>query len=151
MSDRSLVFIALQTADGSYLCAEGGGGRELVANRPAVGPWETFRLIWLSDSTLALRAFNGQHVCAENGGGREVVANRDAIGPWETFTWRVVGLRGDRTDRIALRAFNGQHVCAENGGGREVVANRDAIGEWERFRIVTPPDSVLRMVGGWGA
>lgn len=25
-----------------YLCAEGGGGSELVANRAAIGPWETF-------------------------------------------------------------------------------------------------------------
>jgi len=36
--------IALRTANGSYVCAEGGGGREVVANRPARGPWETFTI-----------------------------------------------------------------------------------------------------------
>ena len=46
---------ALVTANGSYVCAEGGGGRELVANRPAQGPWETLRFAWLSPSDLADR------------------------------------------------------------------------------------------------
>jgi hypothetical protein len=124
-----------------------GGGREIVANRPAVGPWETFRLTWLSDNTVALTAVNGQHVCAESGGGRELVANRSAIGPWETFIWTVVG---HGAYLVALKAANGQYVCAENGGGRELVANRDAIGDWERFRLVTPPDSVTQMIHGWG-
>ena len=119
----------------------------MVANRPAVGPWETFKFIWLPGNTLALRALNGQHVCAENGGGREVVANRNDIGPWETFVWRVEGLAGDSVDRISLRASNGQFICAENGGGGEVVANRDSVGAWERFRLVSPPSSVLQIVG----
>jgi hypothetical protein len=148
MGNRELAYVAFQTHNGSYVCAENGGGREIVANRPAVGPWETFRLTWLSDNTVALTAVNGQHVCAESGGGRELVANRSAIGPWETFIWTVVGHGAYLL--VALKAANGQYVCAENGGGRELVANRDAIGDWERFRLVTPPDSVTQMIHGWG-
>jgi hypothetical protein len=34
--------IALRTSDSHYICAEGGGGKEVVANRDAIGPWETF-------------------------------------------------------------------------------------------------------------
>lgn len=37
--------IALQSHHGLYLCAEGGGGKRVLANRWEVGPWETFRLI----------------------------------------------------------------------------------------------------------
>jgi len=36
--------IALRAANGQYLCAEGGGGREVVENRNAVGTWETFEV-----------------------------------------------------------------------------------------------------------
>ena len=78
--------IHLRANNGQYVCAEGGGGREVVANRDARGPWETFTVERVrSGDNIALRANNGQYVCAEGGGGREVVANRNARGPWETF------------------------------------------------------------------
>lgn len=77
--------VALRAWDGKYVCAEGGGGRELVANRDVIGSWETFGLIDLGGGGFALQAKNGKYVCAEGGGGRELVANRDQIGPWETF------------------------------------------------------------------
>ncbi len=37
--------VALRANNGKYVCAEGGGGGTLVANRTAIGPWETFTLI----------------------------------------------------------------------------------------------------------
>ena len=76
--------IALQAFNGKYVCAEDGGGRELVANRDAIDTWETFELLGV-DGGFALKADNGQYVCAEDGGGRELVANRDVIDTWETF------------------------------------------------------------------
>ncbi|MEU1971177.1 hypothetical protein ABZ477_05965 [Microbacterium sp. NPDC019599] len=36
---------ALQASNGRFLCAEGGGGRELVANRGQIGEWETWRYV----------------------------------------------------------------------------------------------------------
>lgn len=36
--------VAFQAANGQYVCAEGGGGGEVVANRDAIGPWETFTI-----------------------------------------------------------------------------------------------------------
>ena len=36
--------IHLRANNGQYVCAEGGGGREVVANRSARGAWETFEL-----------------------------------------------------------------------------------------------------------
>jgi hypothetical protein len=127
---------ALVTHNASYVCAEGGGGRELVANRPAKGPWEIFRFQWLSETgdrgTVALIAANGQFVCAEGGGGRELVANRGAIGPWETFRY-IWWAAPD--DKISLQTADGSFVCAEGGGGRELIANRPGIGPWEKFSI----------------
>ncbi len=120
--------IALQATNGQYVCAEGGGGQKLVANRDAIGPWETFTLTELGIGKVALQAANGQYVCAEGGGGQLVVANRDAIGPWETFTLTDLG-----NDKVALQAANGQYVCAIAGGGQDLIANRDALGPWETF------------------
>ena len=34
-------------ANSRYVTAEAGGGRPLIANRTAIGPWEKFRLIRL--------------------------------------------------------------------------------------------------------
>ena len=79
------VCIALKASNGQYLCAKGGGGQQIVANRPSAGAWETFRLIDLDDGRVALQAYNGQYLCAKNGGGDQIVANRDSVGAWETF------------------------------------------------------------------
>ncbi len=123
--------IALRAASGQYVCAEEGGddvGR-VTATRDRRGPWETFRVHWLSGSTIALETDRGRFLCAELGGGRELVANRTAIGPWERFTLVQIG------GRIALKTYNGHYVCAEAGGGRELVADRTAIGPWELFTV----------------
>ncbi len=83
--------IHLRANNGQYVCAEGGGGGPVVANRVMAREWETFELVdrngppLRSGDPVGLIANNGQFVCAEDGGGREVVANRNAIGPWETF------------------------------------------------------------------
>ena len=37
--------VALQAFRGQYLCAEGGGGDGVAANRDWVAGWETFKLI----------------------------------------------------------------------------------------------------------
>ncbi|MEI6104269.1 MAG: SdrD B-like domain-containing protein [Methanothrix sp.] len=122
--------VALQAANGQYVCAEGSGGGAVVANRNAVGAWETFRVIDLGNGNVALLAANGQYVCAVGGGGNGVAANSNSLGAWETF--KLID-RGN--GYYALQASNGQYVCAENGGGSTVVANRNAIGAWEMFRF----------------
>ena len=44
--------IALQAANGLYVCAEGGGGREVGASRRRAGPWETFEVLDLEADDL---------------------------------------------------------------------------------------------------
>ena len=124
-------YIALQARNGQYVVAEGGGGREVNANRNAIGPWEIFHVVPLGGTEVALQANNGQFVVAEDGGGREVNANRNAIGPWERLN--VIRLWPPQDDAVALQVHNDQFVVAEDGGGREVNANRDFLGPWETF------------------
>jgi Zn-dependent metalloprotease len=84
--------VTLYAADGRYLCAEGGGGQNVVANRALPGAWERFT-VWkvngsgtiVSGNTVALQASNGNYWCAEGGGGSVVNANRTSVGPWEKF------------------------------------------------------------------
>ena len=123
--------VALRAVNGQYLCAEGSGGGAVVANRNAIGGWETFKLIDRGNGYYALQAANGQYLCAEGGGGDGVVANRNVIGGWETF--KLID-RGN--GNVALQAANGQYLCAEGGGGDGVVANRNAIGGWETFKLI---------------
>ena len=52
-----------------FVCAEGAGAQPLIANRAAVGAWETFARVNNSDGTISLRAtVNNKYVVAENGG-----------------------------------------------------------------------------------
>jgi hypothetical protein len=125
--------IALRAYNGQYVCAEGGGGGQVVANRGEARQWETFRIIKLpGENKVAFKAYNGQFVCAEGGGGGQVVANRGEAREWETFT--MIKLPGE--NKVAFRAYNGQYLCAEGGGGRELVANRPAAREWETFTMI---------------
>lgn len=146
------ISIRFKASNGHYLCAEAGGGREVIANRVEQGPWETFTAETsdtsngplMSGQRVALRTANGQYVCAEGGGGGQLVANRATVGPWETFTivhadlsmGEIVSGQG-----VILRTANGQFLCAEGGGGREVLTDRTSIGAWETFmvEVESPP------------
>ncbi|MBC7078963.1 MAG: hypothetical protein H5T42_00555 [Methanothrix sp.] len=137
-----LRYILLKAYNGQYVAAEGGGGREVVANKVGSG-WEIFGLADLGNSNVALQAPNGQYVCAENGGGGIVKATSNNIGSWETFRLLDLG-----ANKIALQAYNGQYLCAEGGGGREVVANRDWVLGWETFEMIDPVNIALQAYNG---
>lgn len=124
--------IALRAHNGQYVCAEDGGGRELVANRDHIREWETFELCKLDSQQIALKAYNNQFVRAEGGGGGKVNADKSEIHSHELF--KLHDLTGNK---VALQTLDkGKYVCAEGGGGREIVANRDQIGSWETFELI---------------
>jgi hypothetical protein len=135
--------INLRSINGYYVCAEGGGGREVVANRYAAGPWETFTLLDTnggsleSGDTVNIQSISGYYLCAEGSGGREVVANRYQPYSWEQFVITNLSTGGTVSSghQIAIQVNNGQYWCAENGGGSVVNANRSWIGPWEQFTI----------------
>ena len=98
-SDDSLSsgdLVCLQAANGQYLTAEGGGGREVAANRGRPGDWETFIIEEVGSGTIRsgdqirLRTPDGKYyMTAEmgpNGGGDVVNMNRTEAAAWETFT-----------------------------------------------------------------
>ena len=120
-------------ANGRLVCAESAGRGSLIANRSAVGPWETFTMIDRGGGTVALRAAaDNMYVCAENGGASSLIANRYSPNLWETF-----GLITNSDGSFSLRSqANGRLVCAEAAGGAPLIANRDAIGQWERFDLI---------------
>jgi len=122
--------VALRASNGQYVCAEGGGGQAVVANRDAIGEAESLNLIYLDTNRVALQVNNGMYLCAEGGGGQALVANRTAIGAWETFA-----LMDRGGGQVALQAYNGEYVCAEGGGGQVLIANRGAVGPWETFAL----------------
>jgi Fascin domain len=130
---------ALKTANGHYVCAEGGGGSWLVANRTQPNDWEFFAFDDAGGERVTIRAHNGQYVCAEPSGA--VFANRGSASTWEH--WTVVRLDGGA---IALRSAHGKFLCAEGGGGGAVVANRDAASTWETF-VPVPPVQITAAIG----
>ena len=68
------------------MCADNAGANPLIANRTAVGPWESFYELDAGNGNVALRSIaNGQIVCADNAGANPLIANRTAIGGWESF------------------------------------------------------------------
>jgi hypothetical protein len=126
--------IALRShANNGYVCAENAGAAPLIANRTAIGTWETFDVLDAGGGNIALRAHaNSRIVTAENAGAASLIANRTAIGLWETFQ-----LIHNANGSVSLRALvNNQYVCAENAGAAALIANRTAIGTWEEFDLV---------------
>jgi len=77
--------IVLKAANGKYVSAVDGGGRELVANRDKVTPSETFTVV-RRGGTVALQAANGLFVSPQQGGGGAVLANGPAFDSWEALT-----------------------------------------------------------------
>jgi hypothetical protein len=127
--------VALQAAaNNKYVSADNGGNLPLIANRGAIGSWETFDLIDLGNNNVALRAHaNNKYVSADNGGNLPLIANRGAIGSWETFDLIDLG-----NNNVALRAHaNNKYVSADNGGNLPLIANRNTYAQWETFKLIT--------------
>jgi hypothetical protein len=123
--------VSLQAWNGQYVCAEGGGGGEVLANRNEIDEWATFDLIELKENEIGLRAKNREYVYAEGGGGGEILASRKRLSEWETFTLDKLG-----DERVQLRAAKGQYVSVENDERGTVVAWRGKPHEWATFRLI---------------
>jgi hypothetical protein len=128
--------VALQAANGMYVCAEGGGG-PVVANRPVAGPWDAFTL-YRHGNLVSLQSMNGLFLCAEGGVGSSLVANRATAGPWETFEMLDLG-----SGKIALRTLPAQmsdaSMLVELHIPLDVCNNHSCNGERDRIPGSTAP------------
>ncbi|HEY2672923.1 MAG TPA: hypothetical protein VGJ07_21515, partial [Rugosimonospora sp.] len=106
-------------ANGDYVTADNAGAAPLIANRTAIGPWETFDVLDAGNGNIALRAHaNNNIVTADNAGASPLIANRTAIGGWETFQ-----LIHNPDGSTSLKALvNNDYVTADNAGAAPLIA-----------------------------
>ena len=119
-------------ANSNYVCADNAGAAALIANRTAIGPWESFDLITNPDGSISLRAHaNNTYVTAANTT-TPLIANATTITTAQEFD-----LITNADGSISLRAHaDNDYVTAENAGAAPLIANRVAIGGWEEFDLI---------------
>ena len=82
--------IALQAANGKYVCCDDKRGGLLVADRAQISDWETFTLMPQENGTVALQAWNKRYVTAEYSRTDKLKGAlfgiREEIREWERFT-----------------------------------------------------------------
>ena len=86
---RGLTLLGLadvRHGSGAFVTADLNHGGTLIANRTAIGTWETFTLLHIGNGRVGLGALaNKMIVTAEAAGAQPLIANRTQIGTWETF------------------------------------------------------------------
>jgi hypothetical protein len=134
----------IQTNNGRYVTAVGGGGRTtdvMHTNATVPSTWERFTLVYSGQgSYYGLRTAFGYWVTADASGGLSSsvypdVLHTDAtlLQNWEKFTF-VSSADGT----FGIRAFDGHLLSAVDGGGRTSRAfdsNRTVLSTWEKFRF----------------
>jgi hypothetical protein len=128
---RDPVTTTLRSSLGYYLCAEGGGGREVMADRTEAGPWEQWTVSHNDDGTVSLQAQDGHYLTAEIDG--TVACRADVSGEWERYE---IEVRDDAI--VCFKSHHGTYLQAPEGGGpkiRLVQVDDDPPrpGEWEFF------------------
>ena len=141
------IAITLQSINGYYVTAEGGGGGDVNANRTAAYAWESFELIDLnggsleSGDTVYVQTSNFYYFTALDGGGSSLKAYAYYPGYNETFRIykmqdvSVVSGTISNGNQVAMQTVDYWWVVAEGGGGGTVNANRTSPGAWETFSI----------------
>ncbi len=137
------VTCSIQTYNGRYLTAVGGGGRltDVVhTDATRVGGWEKFKLVDSGDGSsiikYGIQTISGHFLTAVGGGGRiSDVLHSDAthLQAWEKFTFHSLG-----HGWYAIQTINGRYLTAVSGGGRTYdVIHSDAtqVRAWEKFRL----------------
>ena len=133
---------SIQTANGHYLAAVGGGGRADVihTNATTVGAWEKFSLVNSFDgATPTMRRGHVGRVLPDRAGQRRADQRHDPSDPAPA-----AGLRGGAFNSLGLDLYDiqvadGHYLTAVNGGGLSSgdTLHTDAtrVGSWETFRL----------------
>jgi hypothetical protein len=131
----------IQTVNGRYLTAVGGGGRVTdVLHTDAVRPnaWERFTLVDSGDGTPNIRygiqTKTGHYLTAMGGGGRitDVMhSNATQLLAWEKFQLHSLG-----NGYYAIQTINGRYLTATGGGGNindAIHSDATVVQAWEKF------------------
>jgi hypothetical protein len=136
---------AIQTINGHYLTAVGGGGHDGVAfdvlhtDATQVSAWETFTLVDTGEggpTPFGIRTVRGLYLTANDGGGRinQVMrSNASTIRAWERFG--LVALGGNS---YGIETVDGHYLTAVDGGGRiadTIHSDANSILAWEQFQL----------------
>ena len=137
------ITCTIQTSNGHYLTAVGGGGRTtdvIHTDATKVGSWEKFTLIDSGDGAAnihyGLRTTNGHYLTAVGGGGRITdVIHSDAtqLLGWEKFTALALG-----GGIYGIQTINGHDLTATGGGGKitdTIHSDATSVRSWEQFRF----------------
>ncbi|XP_029119355.1 probable glucan 1,3-beta-glucosidase A [Elaeis guineensis] len=92
-----------------YLCAEGGGGTTIVANRASASGWETFTLWRITESTFQFKVFYKQFVGLGSQGDGVVAVSKE---PGQSETLEIVRKAND-PNRVRIKAPNGLFIQAK--------------------------------------
>ena len=85
------ITCSIQTTNGHYLTAVGGGGRTtdvMHSDATQLQSWEKLTLISLGGGTYAIQTIDGHYLTAVGGGGRitdTIHSDATRIGSWEKF------------------------------------------------------------------
>jgi hypothetical protein len=146
--ERQLIegneLIYLRAYNGLYVCAEYGGGRELVANRWKPLGWETFVIEKVSGGEgaiidgdlIRLRTSGGKLVNINKGDIKEVIATSWRLQDAEEFTIGKITAGGEIGDGelVWLRSESGLYICVDSSDQR-LYASDTQITERVRFKI----------------
>ncbi|KAB3530502.1 stalk domain-containing protein [Alkaliphilus serpentinus] len=127
-----LEYIALLASNDKYVCAEDGGGREVVVNRDKIGSWETFEIILVEGSTVAFKTNNGRYLNLEDEDDGEIDARATKIGDGTKFTVYYLG-----DNKVALKASNGKYVALDDD---ELEAHHSRVKSNSTFQLVRLQD-----------
>jgi len=136
----------IQSYDGHYLTAVGGGGKTynaLHTDATQARSWEKFTLVDADKGTpvvtYGIRTMKGYYLSAIDGGGRidnVIQSNRTQLRDWEEFQLHSLG-----GGWYAIKTFNGRYLTAVNSGGLSTqvadVLHSDAtwVRNWEKFKF----------------
>ena len=136
------ITCVVQTYNGHYLTAVGGGGRTtdvLHTDATRVGSWEKFTLVDSGEGSpirYGFRTVNGYYLTAVGGGARITdVMHSDAT--W-LYAWEKLTLSSLGGGWYAIQTIDGHYLTAVGGGGRitdTIHSDATRIGGWEMFRF----------------
>jgi len=126
---KKLGSIALLAANGKYLCAENGGGSEVVANRDRIGSWETFEIFQLDTNTVVLKTSTDNYIYLEDEDEGNINAETTKVSYRTKF---VISGLGD--SNVALKASNGKYLSLEDDD--EIVADSKKVNKWSTFKLI---------------